>query len=143
MNKTQFVINLIKKHEGKSLKPYKDTEGKLTIGYGRNLDDVGISEVEAQEMLLTDALAAERAAVRLFKVYPELSITRQAVLINMMYNLGYNKLSGFKKMIAAVESKDYSKAASEMLNSKWAKQVGARAVELAEMMRGGESNVAS
>ena len=45
------VAHLIKKHEGLSLKPYKCTAGKLTIGYGRNIEDKGISQEEAERFL--------------------------------------------------------------------------------------------
>jgi lysozyme len=51
-------IDLLKKHEGLRLKPYRCSADKLTIGYGRNLDDVGISEEEAEMLLLNDLLTA-------------------------------------------------------------------------------------
>ena len=55
----------------------------------------------------------------------------------MMFNLGKTRLSKFVKMRDAIEDHDYNRAAKEMLDSKWADQVGNRAVELAELMRGG------
>ena len=62
---------------------------------------------------------------------------RQRVYVNMTFNLGSTRLALFKKMHAAVEAKDWEKAAEEMLDSKWATQVKGRADRLAEMMRSG------
>lgn len=132
---------MIKKHEGFKSKPYKDTVGKLTIGYGRNLDDVGISEVEAGYLMVSDISRVMTELSNNLSFWKALDLTRQDVLIDMCYNIGFNKLLEFKKMIAALEAGDYTKASAEMLNSKWAAQVGSRATELAQMMFDGESNV--
>lgn len=132
------LIEMIKRHEGLRLWPYKDTEGVLTIGYGRNLDDIGISEKEAEILLQNDIMRAEDD---LHQVLPEnrtMDIARYNVLVNMMFNLGINRFKGFKRMIRAVKEKNYEKAAEEMLDSKWAGQVKGRATELAEIMRKGE-----
>jgi len=56
----------------------------------------------------------------------------------MAYNLGVLGVMGFQRMWAAIYAKDYEEAARQMLNSKWSKQVGRRAVELAKIMRTGE-----
>ena len=50
----ESMIGMLKRHEGLRLKPYQDTIGKLTIGYGRNLDDRGISKEEAEYLLRND-----------------------------------------------------------------------------------------
>jgi lysozyme len=63
---------------------------------------------------------------------------RRFVVKNMLFNIGLGRLLGFKKMLAAVRAGDYDRAAEEMMDSKWARQVKGRAVELAEMMRTGE-----
>ena len=132
-----LAISQIKRHEGLKLKPYRCTQGKLTIGYGRNLDDRGITASEAEEMLLTDMCEVEE---RLFNegLLSDLNDARKAVLINMGFQLGVQGLFGFKRMIAAVDSKQYELAAKEMLDSKWAKQTPNRAKELAEQMLTGE-----
>lgn len=122
-------------HEGLRLKPYTDTVGKLTIGYGRNLDDVGISESEAAAMLDADLLRAEKDAKSLVPSFPLLSSLRQEVLVEMVFNLGRPRLAGFKKFLAAVESQNWNQAHYEMLESKWAVQVGHRAETLARIMR--------
>lgn len=131
------VTPLIQAHEGLRLKPYTCTAGKLTIGYGRNLEDVGVSKKEALILLTHDIDAAIHDVKSLFTHFETLSLTRQAVLVDMMFNLGLNRLKGFKKMIYAVETYNFENAAFEMLNSKWAVQVGARATTLANMMAHG------
>ena len=127
------------RHEGLRLKPYNDTVGKLTIGVGRNLDDVGISEREAMVLLSSDILQAKTSAAKIF--WPEfesLNEARQSALIDMAFNLGEGKLRGFKSMIAAIKNGDFDSAAFHALDSKWATQVGHRANEIAEMLRTGE-----
>jgi lysozyme len=132
-----IATRTIKAHEGLRLHPYKCTSGKITIGYGRNLDDVGISQSDADHFLKEDIKKAHKAAKTLFDSFNELNPRRQAVLIDMAFNLGMTRLSKFKKMIEAVNYHDYEKAAHEMLDSKWAVQVGNRANYLAEAMREG------
>lgn len=131
---TDALISSVKRHEGLRLKMYKCTAGKNTIGYGRNLDDVGISADEAELMLKHDLENAEMDAKR-FPVFEKLNQVRKDVLIEMVFNLGYSRLCGFKKMFAALERKDYDEAANQMLDSKWARDVGERARTLAYFMR--------
>ena len=126
------------RHEGLRLKPYKDTVGKLTIGVGRNLDDVGITEQEAMILLDNDI---ERTKLDLLKALPwinKIDSVRQDVLINMAFNMGIGGLLGFKNTLASVQSGNYADAADKMLQSKWAGQVGLRASELSNMMRTGK-----
>ncbi|GGE75912.1 lysozyme [Streptosporangium jomthongense] len=127
----------LEKHEGLRLKPYLDTVGKLTVGYGRNLDDVGITRDEADFMLDNDIEAVERQ-LETVSEYRALDPVRQTVIANMCFNLGFRGLIGFKRMWAAIGQGNYKRAASEMLNSKWARQVGTRATELADVMRTGK-----
>ena len=131
------ITDLLIKHEGLRLKPYRDTVGKLTIGVGRNLDDVGITREEARFLLENDIARADVELRRNFLWFPGRNRVRKAVLINMVFNLGISRFKRFKKLIAALERRDWDRAAKEMLNSKWAKQVGRRARELAKMMREG------
>lgn len=131
------AAQLIKKHEGLKLKPYKCTSGKLTIGYGRNLDDNGITGSEAEALLYNDVQNCYAECVK-FLFWNTLNEARQAVLLDMCFNLGISRLKGFKKMLAALKGGDYEKVAKEMLDSKWAFQVKKRATELAEIMKTGE-----
>lgn len=128
-----LAAELIKKHEGLRLRPYKCTAGKLTIGYGRNLDDNGISQYEAEEMLNNDIQRCYSQLVKL-PCWNKLDEVRQAVLLDMCYNLGIVRLKQFKKMLGALEVGAYNRAAAEMLNSKWAVQVKSRATELSKIM---------
>lgn len=119
------------------LKPYRDTAGKLSIGSGRNLDDVGISSAEAYFMLDND-IAERQESLSRFSWFTKLDPIRQAALVNMAFNLGLPRLLGFYEMIAALEVQDWESAAEEMLDSRWAKQVGARAQRLAlQILEGG------
>jgi len=126
-------IQLIKQHEGLRLKAYKDTVGVLTIGYGYNLEK-GISNAVA-DLMLEESMEEVYAATKAFTWFKYLSPVRQAVIENMLFNLGWGRFRGFKKFISYMESGDYLLAAEEMLDSKWAGQVGRRAVDLSEMMR--------
>lgn len=127
----------IKKYEGLSFVPYKCPAGYLTIGYGHNLDARGIS-IEAAELLLNQDLEiAIKQVKNAFIWWSKLDESRFYVLVDMCFNLGLTKLCGFKKMLAAVKSGDYALAAQEMLDSKWARQVKGRAVELAKIMQTG------
>lgn len=132
----QDLQDLLLRHEGMALKPYRDTIGKLTIGCGRNLDDVGISKAEAMILLEHDALIAIGGARGLVPMFDLLTRPRQLALIDMAFNLGSGRLAKFHDMLKAISLGDYSGAAAEMLDSKWAEQVGNRAHELAGMMRG-------
>ena len=124
-------------HEGLKLKPYRCTAGKLTIGVGRNLDDKGISHDEAMLLLRNDIEEVTRQLER-YSWYVALGPTRRKVLIDMAFNLGIGGLLGFQKMIEALERGDYERAADEMVNSRWYKQVGKRGRRLERMMRTGE-----
>ena len=134
MNLGTLTQQLIR-HEKLLLKPYKDTVGKFTIGVGRNLDDVGISEAEAMFMLEADIASVCSDLDRVFPWWREMSENRQLVIADMCFNLGINRLQGFKKALAAMKEGRYADAATEMLDSTWAKQVGRRSDTLAEMMR--------
>lgn len=124
-------------HEGLRLKPYPDTVGKLTIGYGRNLSDRGISKDEAELLLMHD-LQEAIAAAGTYPWFAGLDPVRQRVVVDMLFNLGATKFRKFVGTIAAIASGDYVKASAHMLNSLWARQVGARATRLARMMATGE-----
>lgn len=131
------LVNTLKRHEGLRLKPYKDSVGKTTIGIGRNLDDVGITENEAIYLLNNDIDKAYREA-RSFWWFDSLNSVRQEVVVNMIFNLGFPTFSQFKNTIKAISEQNWNLASQEMLDSRWASQVGRRAIELADAMRRGE-----
>lgn len=136
MNKNLFDI--IKKHEGLRLKPYKCTAGKLTIGFGRNLDDKGISIEEAEFLLNNDISKCMAELRRNISWFDSIDSVRQDVLIDMCFNLGIGGLLKFKTTLEHIKRGEYDLAADCMLSSLWARQVGDRAVELSNMMRIGK-----
>jgi lysozyme len=124
-------------HEGLRLFPYKCTAGRVTIGVGRNLDDNGITQAEAFQLLEYDILAVEADLDRTWPWWRQMTDPRQQVLADMAFNLGITRLGGFVNTLAAMKRGDYEAAANGMLNSLWASQVGRRAQRLAKMMREG------
>ncbi len=136
---------LIKGHEGFRPKAYKDSLGYLTVGWGHKLS----REISAwlrpgmpvkQEVLdayfREDLKEARRCVAAL--CIEGLDEVREAVLIDMAFNLGCAGLRKFKKMLAAIETKNFDLAAQEMMKSVWASQVKSRAVQLSMMMETGE-----
>ena len=134
MNKLQAMIA---RHEGLRLKPYTDTTGHISIGFGRNLTDNGITMSEADIMLLNDIRQAKADAAT-YSWYGRLNEPRAAVVVDMIFNLGAQGFSKFKATHRAIEAEDWEGVAEHMLDSKWAQQVGRRAREDAEQMRTGE-----
>ena len=132
------LTDQLKRDEGLRLLPYVDTVGKISIGYGRNLTDNGINQLEADAMLRQDVQRTWNDLIHAFPDVESLDSVRQSVLGNMAFNLGVSRLSKFVGMWDAVQRGDFQTAASEMLNSEWAKQVGARATRLAASMASGE-----
>lgn len=123
--------------EGIRLKPYRCTAGKLTIGVGRNLDDVGLTEDEALALLDHDI---DRCILQLAGAFPwfaSLDVVRQRVLVNLCFNLGLPRLSTFVRMLAALERRDFTTAAAELRDSKWYSQVGTRGPRLVASLASG------
>lgn len=127
----------LKLDEGFSRFPYADSVGKLSIGWGRNLTEVGITQEEAEMLLRHDLVIAKTSLVARFPVVGTLNLARQNVLYNMNLNMGIVKLAKFNHMWLAIEAGDYEKASIEMLDSLWARQVGSRAERLAREMETG------
>lgn len=138
MNRDRLKKALVR-HEGLRLKPYTCTANKLTIGVGRNIQDNGISEAEAMLLLENDIDAIVRDLNRALPWWQQLDEARREVLANMVFNMGIGTVLTFKNTLAAVQAGDYKKAATLMLQSKWATQVGNRAKELAAQMETGKA----
>jgi lysozyme len=145
MTMTDPIIAELVRDEGVRLKPYRDTVGKLTIGVGRNLDDVGVSQAEAEFLLANDV---ERTRADLDRAIPwwrgpspwkPVDPVRQRVLLNMAFNMGADEVARWPNWLAAVQSGNYEAASDSMLKTLWARQVGVRANRLSEMMRTGTS----
>lgn len=134
----EHVLAQLERDEGYRQHPYTDTVGKTTVGFGRNLDDVGLSRAEARDLLENDL---DKVIARIADRWPwtgTLSEPRLGVLLNMAVNLGVFGLGGFTRMFTALKAGDYETAANEMLHSRWAAQVGDRAQRLALQMRLGQ-----
>lgn len=131
------LLAMLEQDEGLRLKPYKDTVGKLTVGIGRNLDDVGITAEEARYLLENDVGRAEADLDRNLPGWRDLTEARQQVLISMCFNMGWKRLSGFAKFLGAIRRGAFAEAADEMRDSLWYRQVKGRVERLAKMMEAG------
>lgn len=140
----QALYTELERDEGFRPHAYTDTEGYLTIGIGRLCDarfpDSGLSREEAHYLLAHDVQRVAVAALDAIWPYwrDELDPVRQRVLLNMAFNLGEGRLARFVRMWAAINRKAWHTAAEEMLDSRWARQVGIRAERLAAAMRTGD-----
>lgn len=123
--------------EGIRLKPYLCTQNKLTIGIGRNLDDVGISEAEAHFLFENDVRRVEASVQRdpdIGPIYMRLTERRQEAILNMCFQLGLNGLKRFRKMWAALAAQNFQLAHKEALDSNWARQTPNRANRVATIL---------
>ena len=145
-------------HEGLELLPYKDSLGIDTIGIGRNLEHRGLSEEElahigkdisdicewgitkeqAYYLAENDVKIVEKEVCEKHPCVLELDEVRQRVIIDMAFNMGVPRLSKFVKMWKAIHEENFEEAKTQMLDSRWANQVGNRAVRLSNAMETGE-----
>lgn len=151
MNPIDIMKPSLRIEEGLRLWPYRCSENKLTIGYGRNIEakpltgDIGrrfqqngcITREDAEILLGMDAAEALRDAARLVRNWAALTVGRQAVLGEMVFQMGFAGVMAFKKMRKAIEAGDYMLAKTQMLQSKWAKQTPDRAKRYAARMLAG------
>jgi|ERR1044072_3615662 lysozyme len=125
------AIDRIKLHEGYRDRMYVDTVGKRTIGYGWNLDDTPIYREVAELQLRMKLAECEKELEKSLDFWPNLTQARKEVLLDMCFNLGLTGLLGFKNTLRLIGESRHEEAAAQMLKSKWAEQVGARAKWLA------------
>jgi lysozyme len=131
------IADQLRRDEGVRNFPYVDTVGKITIGIGRNLTDLGISENGIQLFYQEDFDRINNQVQARLPYFQALDPVRQGVLINMAFNMGFNGLEKFQNMLTAFAKGDWEVAASEMMNSAWAGQVKDRATRLAQQTRTG------
>jgi len=157
-DRAHYIEKLIK-HEGIVLNVYKDTLGIDTIGIGRNLEDrgitkeelydldipsiehiyeYGITEADAVYLATNDIEIVEEELCRAHSCVENLDAVRQLIVMDMAFNMGVPRLCKFKNMWAAIHDGDYTTAAVEMLDSRWATQVGTRAIKLSKAMEEGK-----
>jgi len=136
-NEQDELAKDLKRDEGYRSKPYKDTTGHLTIGYGRNLEK-GLTKKTAEYLLCEDIQEAVDETIILFgeKRFSSWESHQKVAVVNMMFNLGRPKLSKFHSTIKAIKRGDWNKAAEHARNSLWAEQVKGRAIRVTNKMRG-------
>ena len=152
------LVKMVALHEGIVLNVYQDHLGINTVGIGRNLDDRGITdgellfmnktiddvydngltEEEAYYLCMNDIAIVEKELLDSKPIVNQLNDVRQMVLVDMAFNMGVPRLMKFKNMWAAIETGDYALACEEMIDSRWANQVGNRAMKLSLAMKNGE-----
>lgn len=154
--------NMLILNEGLEPTAYTDTRGFRTVGVGFNLDrgpdaraDIAalglnydrvragtqsITEPQARTLLRDDLNDAIGGARRFASNFDQLSFDRQAVLVDMCFNLGEDGLKEFKQLRRAVERGDWTAAAAEMRDSRWYEQVGDRGPRMTEIMRTGNGS---
>jgi len=136
-----MVQRLLAKHEGSRTKAYKDSKGIWTIGVGHNLEANPIPQEAVNIIFEADLGAVLRDIHRAFPWFEDLDEVRQAVIIDVVFNMGLPRFRGFKNTIRAIEKGNYRKAAEELLDSKAARELPIRYDELAQMLLTGESHV--
>ena len=133
-----ILLEQLKDFEGLELKAYQCTAGKTTIGLGRNLDDYGITEEGAYYLAKNNIYELEDELDRAIPWWRQLDDARQRALINLSYNVGTTTLLKFKKTLQYLEDGSYEEAAKEVLDSRWADQVGRRAIFISNVFLTGE-----
>ena len=135
--KLRRLTKTLIRHEGLREQPYDCPAGFLTIGVGRNLEANGISEEEALVLLRNDIVACYQQCKRAFPWFEELNDVRQEAIINLVFNIGLDGFKKFKKTIGFIKQEKWSEAATELLDSRYAEQVGKRAQEVSKMLETG------
>ena len=137
MNYLDKVFIQLKEHEGLVLKPYKCPVGKLTIGYGHNLEDNGLTKSACEYILFEDIKEAKRNLYSVFTkdFFDDLNDKQKIALIDMMFNLGLSKFLTFKKFIKAIKERDWDKASYEIIHSKAYEQNKKRYKKLSEQIK--------
>lgn len=134
------LIAMLKRHEGAETHVYMCTEDRYTIGVGRNVDPrggLGLSEDEIDYLLSNDVLRCIKELSKEYRWFSDLDDVRKEAVIDTFFCLGATRFRTFSKMIKAFEDADHKEASIQLLESRFAKQTGRRAIELAEMIETG------
>lgn len=135
------LTQMLRKHEGVRKYAYEDSRGYVTIGVGRCIDyriGLGLSDAEIEYLLKNDIDRVREELKSNFSWFHNLNKARKDAIISICFNLGLPKFMRFEKALAAMAEEDYITASNEFLDSRWALQVGKRAMELAEMIETGQ-----
>jgi len=131
---------MLKRHEGVKSHAYTCSAGKITVGVGRNIDQdggLGLSDDEIDYLLDNDIIRCIKELNSVFTWFNQLDSVRSDAVIDICFNIGLPRLVLFRNALAAMKEGDYETAADEFYDSRWAKQVGNRAIEICEMIRSG------
>jgi lysozyme len=132
------IFEQLRRDEAVRRFPYRDTAGDWTIGVGRNLSSDGLADDEIETLLQNDVKYITETLSARLPWFQNLDAVRQAALVNMGFNLGFNGLERFPKFLAAMAQGDWRAAAYEMQNSAWAVQVKDRATRLEQQILTGQ-----
>jgi lysozyme len=137
------LTEMLRRHEGVETHAYKCTSGKITVGVGRNIDPdggLGLSDDEIDVLLENDIDRSIKELGAAFNWFSDLNEARRDAMIDLVFNMGLTRLTGFKKALAAMAEANYDLAAAEFMDSKWASQVKDRAIEICAMIKTGNYN---
>jgi len=136
----------IEADEGCKYEIYLDHLGLPTFGIGHLVLDIDpeygeevgtpVSEDRVSTCFNRDVHTVLSECERLYEDFADLPEDVQRIIANMMFNMGYPRLSKFKGMKAGVDARDWNQAADEMVDSVWYRQVTNRADRLVKRMRG-------
>ncbi len=134
------LVEMIKRHEGVKSKVYLCSAGYETIGVGRNISEsgLGLSDDEIEYLLANDIARVKSELADTYFWFNGINEARQDAMIDMCFNLGLTRLRGFVKALEAMSREQFDIAADEFMDSRWASQVGTRAIRVTEMIRSGE-----
>lgn len=131
------LLDDLRRDEGLRLKPYTDTAGKLTIGYGHNLTDRGITRAQAEALLRDDVLDHLHNLETILPWALELDPVRQRLLGNLAFNMGLPTLLGFRIFLHFAARGEHKAAALALQQSRWFTQVGDRGERIVKAWRDG------
>ena len=140
------LTEMLRRHEGVESHAYLCSQDFMTIGVGRNVDagddgrarGLGLSDDEVDYLLKNDIGRVIQELDGEYSWFSGLNDARSDAMVDISFNLGQTRLRGFKKALEAMSSGDWEEASRQFLDSRWAKQVGNRATELAKIIRTGK-----
>lgn len=109
--------------EGNRLRPYLDTNKRITIGRGRNLSSKGISEAESEVLFNNDLDDAIHNCATYVSGWAKLDPVRQKAIVNLMFNLGWGTFQLFTTFWSLMSQGKYSAAAADLSTTLWAHQI--------------------
>ena len=139
MRPSKIILESLKSEEGFKAHAYQDHLGWITVGFGRCIHPgvgLGITKAEAELLLVNDITRCLGEAQRAFHWFHDSEQHIQMVIVELLFWIGLPKLRGFKRMLAALEERDYETAAKELLDSKLAQHVPGRAKRYSQRLRG-------